>query len=42
MHMNDIREFKSSKIYKYLYICEVYREGFTKRTQILFQPCKPP
>jgi len=41
MFKEDIKEFKSSKIYKYLYTCEVYIEGFTRKTQILLRPSRP-
>ena len=32
MFENDIREFKNSKILKFLYSCEVFIEGFTQRS----------
>jgi hypothetical protein len=42
MFREDIKEFKSSKIFKYLYTCEVYIEGFTRTAQILLRPSRPP
>ena len=37
MFKDDIKEFKNSKIYKYLYSCELYIEGFTHRSRLLLK-----